>query len=267
MSLAFSLALVPVLIALNAFFVVGEYTVVALRPAQIQRLVANRWKRTASAVQKLKDDPSSSIGAIQVCITMTNLLLGWIGEPAMSMALGTLLGGVLAFAPSISTPVSVVLSFLTVTFFTVVFSELLPKAMTLRYLEPAAIATAVPMLAIRTAIHPLVWLMNQTANLVTRPLGLGRVEQVDESVMSPDELRLLATQAADDGVISPRERTLILNALSVGTRRLKEILVPRCASNISTCRSRWTTTTWSSSVPCTVDCRCATAAWTASSAS
>src|SRR5688572_16835281 len=79
-----SLAAVPLLIGLNAFFVVSEYAVVATRPAQLESLRVRGYRRAAAAMTRLKESPASAIGAIQVCITMTNLLLGWIGEPAMS---------------------------------------------------------------------------------------------------------------------------------------------------------------------------------------
>src|SRR6185295_17406953 len=122
---------------------------------------------------------------------------------------------------------SLALSFIVVTFLTVVFSELLPKAMTLRYLDAAATVSAVPILAVRRALFPLVWLMNKTANSVTRPLGLGRVESLETQAVSADELRLLAIRAAEDGVVTPRERSLILNSLTIGRRPAKEIMVPR----------------------------------------
>jgi CBS domain containing-hemolysin-like protein len=76
-----------VLIGMNAFFVAAEYAVVALRPAQIDTLRAGGWRRTAAAVEALKARPADAIGTIQVCITMTNLMLGGIGEPAMSALL------------------------------------------------------------------------------------------------------------------------------------------------------------------------------------
>src|SRR5688572_9032227 len=87
MSLGWSLAAVPILIAMNAFFVAAEYAVVALRPAQIESMRRRGAKSSANAIERLKADPASAIGGIQVCITMTNLLLGWIGEPAMSAVL------------------------------------------------------------------------------------------------------------------------------------------------------------------------------------
>lgn len=227
MPLTWSLLAVPVLIALNAFFVVSEYAVVAARPGQVESLAAKRRKRSARALAALQSDPTSAIGAIQVCITMTNLLLGWIGEPAMSEALQLLFAPLKELWPRVFGVLSLALSFILVTFLTVVFSELLPKAMTLQFVELAATLTAVPMLAIRRAIFPLVWLMNATANLVTRPLGLGRVEELEQQAVSADELRVMAIRAADDGVVTTRERSLVLNALTIGRKHAKDIMIPR----------------------------------------
>ena len=75
--------------------------------------------------------------------------------------------------------------FLVVTLLTVVFSELLPKALTLRYVPVVATLTAVPVLQIRRAVSPLVWVMNKLANAVTRPLGLGGVEAMEEEGHTP----------------------------------------------------------------------------------
>src|SRR5688500_8663129 len=201
-----------------------------MRPAQIAALAARGRRRAAAAMVALQKDPASAIGAIQVCITMTNLLLGWIGEPAMSRLLQIAFGPLIALAPNLLTPVSVMLSFIIVTLLTVVFSELLPKAMTLRYVEAAARVSAAPVLAIRRAVAPLVWLMNKMANAVTRPLGLGSIEDHERQVITTDELRLMAIQAAEDGVVTPRERSLVLNSLTIGRRTAKDIMVPRVRS-------------------------------------
>ena len=223
-----SLAAVPVLIGLNAFFVVGEYAVVAARPAQIQSVRAAGARRAASAIERLKASPASAIGAIQVCITMTNLLLGWIGEPAMSDLLRYVASPLASVLPdAVFRTLSTGLSFILVTLLTVVFSELLPKAMTLRFVEPAVRVTAVPVLAIQRLIYPLVAVMNATANAVTRPLGLGRVEDFENQQVTVDELRILANQAAADGVVPPRERAIVLNALTIGIRAAQQIMVPR----------------------------------------
>jgi CBS domain containing-hemolysin-like protein len=220
-----SLAMVPLLIALNAFFVSAEYAVVAIRPAQIEAMRAGRWRRAAAAIERLKANPASAIGAIQVCITMTNLLLGWIGEPAMSALLMWAMGPLAQVVPeAVFRTGAFVLSFVIVTLLTVVFSELLPKALTLRYVTVAAALTAVPVLIVGQATRPLVWLMNAMANAVTRPLGLGSVDEIEKENVTVGELRLLATQA---GGLTERARSLVLNSLAIGERRARDIMVPR----------------------------------------
>lgn len=228
MSLSQMLALVPALIALNAFFVAGEYAVVATRPVHLERLRRRGRTRTVAAMERLKRDPASAIGAIQVCITVTNLALGWIGEPAMSRVLLLALGPLAEAVPEVVfRPMSIALSFLIVTLLTVVFSELLPKALTLRYIPAAVTLTAVPIMAIGLVVRPLVWVMNQMANLVTMPLGLGRVESMEQTEASVEELRLLATEAAREGILSPAERALILNTLTLDHRLVNRVMVPR----------------------------------------
>jgi CBS domain containing-hemolysin-like protein len=228
MSIAVGLSLVPVLILANAFFVGAEYAVVAIRGAQIEALRAKGRRRTAAAIEALKDHPAASIGAIQVCITMTNLLLGWIGEPAMTGLIERLFGAVVGCIPHRAFVVaSMILSFLLVTLLTVVFSELLPKALTLRYVPTVATLTAVPVLQIRRAVTPLVWVMNKLANAVTKPLGLGDVEEMEEAGHSREEVVLLAHEAAADGVLTAAERSLILNTLSMGKRTARQIMVSR----------------------------------------
>lgn len=227
MSLFWSLSAVPLLIALNAFFVVSEYAVVAMRPAQLESLRARGWRRAADAMAALQDRPAAAIGAIQVCITMANLLLGWIGEPAMSRLLELMFGPLIRLWPTVLGGVATAISFLIVTLLTVVFSELLPKTMTLQQTSLATILTAQAILAIRWFVTPLVWVMNKTANAVSRPLGFGRVEDMEKQQVTVDELKMLAQQAADDGVVTPRERSLILNSLAIGKRRTRDIMVHR----------------------------------------
>ena len=66
--LTLKLLAVPLLIGLNAFFVCGEYALVAVRPAQLDLLRQRGRRRAAQSMQTLKKDPASAIGAIQVCI-------------------------------------------------------------------------------------------------------------------------------------------------------------------------------------------------------
>lgn len=222
-----SLLLVPFLIALNAFFVSAEYAIIAIRPGQVEDLRKRGRRRAAAAIERLRHSPASAIGTIQVCITMTNLLLGWIAEPAMTEVLQRLFWPLMTLAPATMTVLSTAVGFIIVTLLTVVLSELLPKALTLRFAGKAAFFTAAPIVLVQAGLRPLVWLMNALANVVIRPFGVGSVEELETAKVSLDELRILANQAAETGVLTPQERSIILGSLSLGRRRAREIMVHR----------------------------------------
>lgn len=227
MSLGQSLLLVPLLIALNAFFVSAEYAIIAIRPGEIESLRKRGRLGVVASIERLKASPASAIGTIQVCITMTNLLLGWIAEPAMTLLLQRAFSPLVGLSPTVMTVVSTTLGFVIVTLLTVVLSELLPKALTLRFAELAARVTARPIVFVQAGIRPLVWVMNKLANVVIRPLGIGSVEDLETEKVSVDELRILANQAVETGVLSPRERSIILASLTLGRRRARDVMVHR----------------------------------------
>lgn len=227
MPFGWQLAFVPLLIATNAFFVAAEYALVAIRSAQIEVLRRAGAKGAAAAMAKLKDDMSSAIGAIQVGITLTNLVLGWVGEPAMSRLLNYVLAPLGWVLPeAVSRGISTAIGFILVTLLTVVLSELLPKALTLQNTLNVARFTAVPMLLIMRGISPLVWIMNGLANGITRLLGLGPVE-IEGTVHTAEEIRVIASEAGEAGVLSPNEQALILNSLALSRKTAEQIMVPR----------------------------------------
>ncbi|HEX2923649.1 MAG TPA: hemolysin family protein, partial [Chloroflexota bacterium] len=76
-------------------------------------------------------------------------------------------------------------------------------------------------------VYPLVWLMKRLANLATWPLGLGDVDELEQQHVTLDELRLITSDAAAHGVVTARERSLILNSLAMGRRAARQIMVPR----------------------------------------
>ena len=227
MSLLLELLAVPILIALNAFFVMAEYAMVAVRSSQIEQ-IRLRSPKAAAAVRKLRDNMSSAIGTIQLCITMSNLVLGSVGEPVMAKVLEMPLGK-LADDPKFR-PVSLVMSFVLVTLLTVILSELVPKAVSLQYTVTVARFTAGPILLVRNILRPFVWVMDTLANLTTKSLGLGEVK-IGDDVVTADELGHITREAGEAGSLTTREQTLILNSLSLGKRTAAEVMVPRVKVN------------------------------------
>jgi putative hemolysin len=220
--------LVITLLLANAFFVATEIAMVSVRSVHFEQLRARGKHRTAAILTRLKEQLTSVVGAIQVGITVSNLLLGSLAEPILTKGLQQVLGPAFNALPaSVAQFTATTMGFLFVTYLTVVFSELLPKVLAIRFVVLVASLSARPVKFLLTLTWPLVWLMNKSANLVTRPLGLGDVEEAEKEIHTLDDLRLITSEAAEHGTLTNRERSLILNSLALGRRTARQIMVPR----------------------------------------
>src|SRR5262249_19007945 len=148
----------------------------------------------ASLMAKLKEDISGTLATLQVCITATNLILGAVGEPAMTHVMMVALRPAnIVLAPAIAHSLAYATALPLVTLFTVVLSELLPKALALQHAEQIAIWVARPVRILRLLCAPLVPLMMWMSNAVTRAMGLGKV-QIEPPVHTEEELEMLVDE-------------------------------------------------------------------------
>jgi CBS domain containing-hemolysin-like protein len=151
------------LVAANAFLVIGEYSVVTARRARLAARVEG-GSRGAQAALRLKDDPVRVISTVQVGITAIGILTGAVGQPLVLDLLGDDLPEWLAF----------VIAFSVVTYLSVAFGELVPKALTLDRSEALATAVAIPIEIMTKALRPLRVLDAKT------PAGVRRVDIHDD---------------------------------------------------------------------------------------
>jgi putative hemolysin len=211
MSDALRVLAVLALVAGNAFFVIGEYSVVTARRAAL----AGRSGAGARAALRLMDDPVRVISTVQVGITAIGILTGAVGEPLIRDLLG---GG-------IPTWLSFVIAFAVVTYLSVVLGELVPKALTLQRAEALAALVAPPVELLEKALAPVVWVLERSAELVLRPLGVREVI-AGEGIRSADELRALVDEAEGSGVIGRAQEQLLHNVFDFGTREVRDVMVP-----------------------------------------
>jgi putative hemolysin len=202
------------LIGANAFFVVGEYTVVTARRAALASL-AEEGRRRARTALKLMDDPVRVISTTQVGITALGILTGAVSEPLVRR----LLGG------WIPTWVSVVVAFTIITYLSVVLGELVPKALTLDRAERLAMLVAPPIQAISVVFSPLVWVLQRSAGILLRPFGIQEIH-AGEGIRSADELRALVDEIEGAGVIPQAQEELLHNVFAFADREARDIMVP-----------------------------------------
>lgn len=214
MSDVLSILIVLALVAANAFFVIGEYAVVtARRSALLPR--AEAGDLGARAALGLMEDPVRVISTVQVAITALGILTGAVGESLIRDMLGGAIPSWLSF----------LIAFSIVTYLSVVLGELVPKALTLDRAETLAAWVAPPIRAIAVALHPVVWVLQRSAELLLRPFGVREVVAGD-SIESPEELRQLVDEAEGAGVIGERQETLLHNVFELERLEARDVMVP-----------------------------------------
>jgi putative hemolysin len=199
------------LIAANAFFVIGEYSIVTARRGALRA----RGGKGAEAALRLMEDPVRVISTMQVGITAIGILTGAVGEPAVRNVVGDWL----------PTWASFVIAFVVVTYLSVVFGELMPKALTLDRAETLAALVARPVELMARVLRPVVWVLQGSGALLLRPFGVTEV-MAGESVRTPEELRAIVDEAEGSGVIPRAQEELLHNVFDFATREVRDVMVP-----------------------------------------
>jgi CBS domain containing-hemolysin-like protein len=223
------LILVFLLIALNAFFVAAEFSIVSVRRTRIIQLVASGDVQ-AQTVQSLQRSLDKLLSATQLGITLSSLALGWIGESTMAVFVRKLL----TFLPLpfdwqnlLSRGLSLSLAFLLIVYLQIVLGELYPKSLALIYAEPMARLLASPIGVISRIFKPFLWIINQSTRFL---LVLTRIPDVDiqhPNRVTSEELQLIISMEGELTGLEAEEREILNNVFEFSEVTASEIMVPR----------------------------------------
>jgi putative hemolysin len=215
-------AILSALILLNGAFAMSEIALISARSGLLQARVPEGDPGAAAAL-RLKHDPSVLLSTVQIGITCISILSGIVGEAALAPSLAAWLreSGLEAnVARHFSTALVVVL----ITYFSIVFGELVPKR--LGQLNPEVVARRIaqPMLWLATIARPFVRLLALSTRFSLAALGIqdDRVRRVTE-----EEIHALLAEGSDAGVIEEHERDMVRNVFRLDDRKIGSLMVPR----------------------------------------
>lgn len=218
-------ALVIFLVLLNGFFVAAEFALVKVRDTQLQPY-ANRGHSGAKVARRVISNLDACLSATQLGITLASLGLGWFAEPFFEAMLDPALKAFGIESSELRHGISFALGFSVITFLHIVAGELAPKSLAIQKPVPTTLLIARPLLLFYKISYPFIWLLNSAA---TKLLRLGGLEPVAESehVHSEEELRLLIHSTQRHVGATALETGIILNAMDLRQRRVRDILRPR----------------------------------------
>lgn len=216
-----------VLILINAFFAATELAVVSLNSTKLRKLEED-GNKTASRLLKMVEEPSAFLSTIQVAITLAGYLGSAFAAENFSGGLSNWLYYTLGFqALSLSAlnTVSIIIITIILSYFTLVFGELVPKRIAMqKSYEVAKLACGV-IRVMAFVLRPVIWLLSVSVNSVLRLLRL-KVEAEEESV-TEDEIRMMVDLGGERGAIDEDEQEWIQNVFDFGDISVREAMTPR----------------------------------------
>jgi CBS domain containing-hemolysin-like protein len=216
------LVAIPLLIAVNGFFVAAEFALVAIRRTRVEELVNQNTPGSKSLLHAITD-LNRSVAACQLGITVASLALGFVSEPAIHRLIHPALSGLPGEWAKV---VSIFLTLLLITYMHVVFGEQMPKIAALQGTELIALWVARPVNLFGRFAGPLIQLMNGSSSWILRRLGY-RGSGEEGEVHTVDELRLLVEDTEEAGLLDPDAADMVLGVFELTDKTVRDCMVPR----------------------------------------
>jgi putative hemolysin len=210
------------LILLNGVFAMSEIALITARRIRLQQLADEGDSAAAAAIQ-LGDDPNRFLSTVQIGLTSIGVLNGIVGEATLAKPFSEWLHGMGVQQPY-SSYLSTALVVLSITYFTIVLGELVPKRV--GQMNPEAIARIVarPMLWLATISKPFVRLLSGSTQLVLRSFG---VQERHDPIVTQEEINLMLAEGSSAGVIELHEHQMVRNVFRLDDRQIASLMVPR----------------------------------------
>ena len=217
------LLLALALLAGNAFFVGAEFALIAARRTQIEPQAVAGSARARSTLRAMEHVSLMMAGA-QLGITVCSLGLGAVGEPAVAHLIEGPLEAV-GTPEGLLHPIAFTIALSVVVFLHMVIGEMVPKNIALAVPERSALALGPVLAMVVTVLRPLIWLLNQGANLVLRLLGVQAKDEIT-SAFTRDEVAGLVQQSRREGLLDEDEHDLLSGALQFDDRTAAQLAIP-----------------------------------------
>ena len=219
------LGLAAILVLLNGFFVLSEFSIVKIRRSRLEELV-KVGRPNAKLALAMTHKLDSYLSATQLGITLSSLALGWIGEPAFAKLLEYLFSDFFGDNKALLHTVSFVIAFTIITLLHVVMGELIPKSIAIAKTEGAVLKVAAPLHFFWILFFPLIRTFDFISAFFLKRMGIHPASEA-ETAHSEEELKFIVGESVKGGVLDTVEEEIIKNAVDFSDTVAKEIMTPR----------------------------------------
>lgn len=213
------------LVLLNGFFVAAEFAIVKVRSSQIET-TGHKSLKIAGAAKKILNNLDAYLAATQLGVTLASLGLGWIGEGVVtSVILRIFQSFNLEIAEQTAHDIALPVAFAVITVLHIVFGELAPKSLAIRFPSRTTFAVALPLQIFYFIFRPFIWLLNNFANLILKLFGIQSSHGTETH--SEEELKVIIQESADSGAIREIEQNIVERVFALGDRKVSELMTHR----------------------------------------
>ncbi len=216
--------LIMIFIFLNGLFAAAEIAVVASRKSRIKQLV-EEGNKTAEILYAFKEEPDRFLATIQIAVTLGSVIASTIGGAVAITAIKPIISGI-SYKPlaAYSEAISIAIVTVVITYFALVFGELIPKSLALSHPEGVGLRVAKFVEGFSKIATAFVKVLTYSTNLLLRPFG--RKTFTERAYVTEEEIKMLIMEGGEQGVFEPTEQELIHSVFEFTDMSAKEVMVP-----------------------------------------
>ena len=218
------IAVLIVLILLNAYFAASEIAFISLNDAKVEKQ-AKEGNKKAKQIAKMLKNPSKFLATIQIGITLAGFLSSAFASDAFADRLSPILNN---WIPILGIDawrtISILLITIILSFFTLVFGELVPKRLAMKYYEKISYGTIGVIKTISIITAPFVKLLTFSTNIISKIFG---VQENEEEIVTEEEIKMMIDEGEEKGTIDQEEKELLNNVFEYNDTVASEIMTPR----------------------------------------
>ncbi len=218
------LVILAILILLNAYFAATEIAYISLNDAKISKQ-AKEGNKKAKQIESMLKNPSKFLATIQIGITFAGFLSSAFASDAFADDLAPILNNWFPFISlDIWKGIAIIIITMILSFFTLVFGELVPKRLAMKYYEKIAYATIGVIKTISIFTLPFVKLLTISTNMISKIFG---VSEAEEEIVTEEEIKMMIDEGEEKGTIEQEEKELLNNVFAFNDIIVSEVMTPR----------------------------------------
>jgi putative hemolysin len=215
----FEILIVVILVLINGVFSASEIAFLSIDSFYLEERV-EKGNKKALRIKRMLEDPSSFLATIQIVITLAGFLASAFAADTFAEYLSERIN-VKGIGQETIESITLVVVTLILSYFTLVFGELVPKRIGMNYPNKLSFMLVDTMAFLTKFFYPLVWLLTASTNIVCK---ICRVKKKEEHALSEGELRKLIIDAKEGGAIKPTEQKMIMKVFNFNDIKISKVM-------------------------------------------